>query len=1006
MTPFLKSVARAYAGRYADLSELTFVFPSKRAGTFFLKYLRQEALRPMLAPEVITISDFVSEVADRVQAGRVDQLLRLYNAYRAMLSDDTPVDFDAFRGWGETVLSDFNEIDMYGVSADEIFKNVKDYREIASNFLTEEQKRVMEEYFGRPVGEPGTAEKFWRDFGEEGELSDLKRRFLHLWRVLGPLYHAFAANLDADGLAATGALYRKALERLQALDGDPAPLGRRKVVFIGFNALSRTEGEIFSELAAMQPFEGPEGEEPFADFWWDATGPVLRSADSTASRFVASNRRRFPHPKWSEGALALSETDTLPPRLRVIAAPSNTVQAKIISEELRKMQVPGEVSEAHFKDARVAVVLPDEGLLLPMLYSLPEDIGAVNLTMGYPLRLTSAISFVSLLRRLQMRQRRRGGEAAYFHEDVDVLLSHPYVHALMGSTLVQYVKGEITRCHLMDVPLSFLTAYAPVMGRLLRPLGSEAPVEDVVGYIDEAIGIVDEALASREEGDGMVKSRLDRVHLAAYRDALHRLADSVAEHGVRMHFSSLFALADRLLAGEQVTFEGEPLQGLQVMGMLETRAIDFDRLIIPSLNESILPMKARARTFIPDTLRVAYGMPPMHYRESLFAYYFYRLISRADEVVMLYDARSGGGMRSGDVSRYLLQLRHLYARDSLVWEDRRFKLSAVGGTPVPVEKGREAMALLREFTLPEGGRNLSASALMKYLDCPVRFYYEVVVGLKADTPPSRYIDVVAQGNIIHDVMMRIYMPEGMEGKWLETPVRVTRQGILALMRDTDRLDHLIVRGVNREHFRRAPEDLDRPLEGETALVAAGLRRQILGILAHDLRLAPFDLHGTEVPGRQRLAIPDGPTVNFKYAIDRVDSVGGLRVVDYKSGAAHLKGDDMDAVFSSDYHSKHVFQLFLYANLLNLGLKRGDEPVRTEVYEVSKLPSEKPGVPEIGGKPVLAHTDADAEGVSLNERFRERMRDMIREIFDPGIPFTPCEKERACRHCNLASLCRR
>ncbi len=577
---------------------------------------------------------------------------------------------------------------------------------------------------------------------------------------------------------------------------------------------------------------------------------------------------------------------------------------------------------------------------------------------------------------------------------------------------------------LTHVGAGLISEMIPQLRDVIKPLGRDTKPEEVVDYLDSVMAAVDGALGNRE--GGLVKSRLDRAHIAAYRDALRRLSDSIAEHGVTMHFSGLFSLADRLLAGEQVTFEGEPLEGLQVMGMLETRAIDFDRLIIPSLNERIMPMKSRPRTFIPDSLRVAFGMPPANFRESLFAYYFYRMISRADEVVMLYDARSGGGMRSGDVSRYLLQLKHLYAPETLVWEDRRFQLSAPGGVPQPVEKTERVMELLREFTLGgDEGRNLSASALRKYMDCPVKFYYEVVVGLRADNPPSRHIDSIVQGNIIHDVMMRVYLSDGEERKWLDTPRRVTPKSILSILNDGEGLDRLVRRAINREHFRRPDERLDDPLEGESAMVAVGLRKLVERVLRHDLSLAPFEMYGTEVSGLTRLQVEGLPAVNIKYAIDRIDSVGGIRIVDYKTGRTHLVAEDMEGVMSDDYRGKHIFQLMLYAGLLEERLhdERTSRGIRMEIYEPSRLPSSTPAVPVVGGDKVLSHiqplpalkpdegVDREAEEgrpsmTTYNDDFRFRVEDMLREIFDPETPFTPCEGEGACRNCNLASLCKR
>lgn len=1026
MFPFLKSVARAYAGRYERLDGFCFVFPGKRAGTFFLKHLRREAgRRRMLAPCVTTVAELVSGIADRLPAGRVDLLFRLYRAYAGCWQGgegekkgEAPVDFDSFRGWGETVLSDFNEIDLYGVSPDEMFKNVRDYREIASNFLTDEQKRVMEEYFGRSAVGGEAAESFWRDFGDDdGGLSAVKTRFLYLWKVMAPLYHALDADLAADGLATTGGLYRLALERLTGIievGGDVCgiiPGGYDKVVFVGFNALSRVESEIFAALRDGGVYEGPEGEEPYADFWWDSTGPVLAARDNSAARFVASNRRRFPEPEWGRDILALSDTDRLPSRMRVIAAPSASIQAKLVSDEVERMH--SEMETGHFADARVAVVLPDESLLLPMLYSLPDNVGTVNLTMGYPLRLTSVISFVGLLRRLQMRCRTSRGVRGYGHEELRLILAHPYSHAVLGTDSIQTVIRHLDSTHRRVLPVDELEGMAVGAAALFDAPGSQGAPRSVIAALDSVMARIDAALGLADSEGGLVKSRLDRGHIAVYRDALRRLADTLERHDTDMHWSTVYSLSEKLLAGEQVSFEGEPLQGLQVMGLLETRALDFDRIIIPSLNERVLPMRVRGRTFIPDTLRVAYGMPPANFQESLFAYYFYRMISRAEEVVMLYDARAGGGMRSGDVSRYLLQLDRLFAPGLLERVERRFAVGIPGGEPVEVVKNESVNSLLEEFTREEGGRNLSASALRRYCDCPVRFYYEVVVGLNTDLPSGTHIDALAQGNIVHDVMMRVYLPEESRRRLLSPGVEITAADVERIMRDRTGLRRLLVRAINSQHFNRSGAELDIEPEGETAMFADQLMGRILAILEHDRGIAPFTLYGVEVPGVERWELADGRRVNLKYAMDRVDMVetgGGrcLRVVDYKTGRVHLAARDMDSVFTDDYQARNIMQLMLYAHLLGRRTRSGRRwPVRMEIYDVTSIGGEGVCVPEVGRQEVGNNLEAYAEtGETFDSEFASRFGQMLENIFNPAAPFMPTENESSCRTCTLSSLCRR
>lgn len=1012
MLPFLQTIAKAYAARYPDLSEVCFLFPNKRSGTFFLKYLKEEYHRhPVLAPEVKTITDLVGDLSRRVVASRMDMLFMLYQCYREHLGlplieeeNDEGISFDSFAGWGETVLSDFNEVDLYLVNTVEIFKNVKDYREISSTFLTEEQRKVMEEYFGHTdMGDPRS---FWKNFdGDENKLSEVKQKFLHLWRIMSPLYDRFKARLEAAELTTVGGMYRQAVERLQQEGRDALPY--KKIVAVGFNALSTSEQAIFREL---RDCEGYEGFDAFADFFWDATGPVLSGDVNSASKFVKSNINSFPYPDWALPALKLSDTDKLPANLRVAASPSNSAQVKIVGnmlDELRK-----QLSAEAFKNARVAVVLPDENLLLPLLYSLPDGMGDVNLTMGYPLRLTSVVPFVALLRKLFFNMRTIGGSVAFYNRDLRLFLAHPFSHVLFSTSLVGQILRYITQHHKVTVTLDELRTIAGEKVDLLMGPDKGALPEVALTYLDSILEKVMTGLPAFEKA--MVKSRLEISHIQVYRDALRRLGGILSEYGMKMRPSTVYRLADRLLAGEKVGFEGEPLTGLQVMGTLETRSIDFEHIFILSANERILPMRVRTRSFIPDSLRHAYGMPPSNYAEGIFAYYFYRMISRAKGVTMIYDARSGGGMRSGDVSRYVLQLRHLFAKEKLREEDWKFILTGKEPYNPTVDKTKEIREELEEFKIP-GGKNLSASALQAYRECQVKFFYQSIMGLSDDPEPTDFIDAITAGNILHEVMQKIYLPDEKSRKILLPPETITREMIDRLLADRVGIERLVRHSVNSQHFRLKGDEIDTPLTGAAEMVAARITQQVERVLRRDRELTPFNIYGLELTDNFRVALPNGEEVNFRFAIDRLDEIPTeegkqLRIVDYKTGSIKLIAETFDEIFDGDYHSEQVFQLFTYAWLL--GKKRdvtfSTEDVRLEIYDVPGMEKGEVNLPMIGKKDEDGNLTGKPEKVTTykeySQEFDEGMMQMLEDIFSPK-PFKACDEER-CTLCSFRTLCRR
>lgn len=1001
--PFLQAVARAYANEFDDLSEFCFVFPNKRAGTFFLKYLRDERQTMTLSPEITSITDFVARLADHDVASRIDLLFRLYNIYRAGEEESGEArrsfaDFDSFRSWGETLLSDFSEVDQYRVDADALFKNVHDFRNIASNFLTEEQLEVMERYFGYAPGRR-EVEDFWKNLEP---VSETKERFLLLWQQMAPLYHRLNDSLAAERLCTSGGAYRLALENLETKGREILPW--KKVVLVGFNALSTTEALIFRNLADLEPEEGIAG--AYAEFFWDGTGPVLGKGRSDATAFLWHNERNFRSPVWASEYLAEAETDTLP-EIRIIASPSDSVQAKIAGDIAGQWQES--LGEEDIKDARAAIVLPDENLLMPLLYALPPTISKVNLTMGYPLRSTSVISFVHQLRKLRSSARISRGETMYYHEDLSLFLSHPYAHVLIGTAEISKIKGYIRHHHCITVSIGTLESLSSMAAYVLRLLPADISTKDTIGYIEDVLEKVSAALDAGEGTGALMKSRIDKSHIDIYLKALGRLRSACAEHGVEMGMQSVFAITDKLLAGEQAPFEGEPLEGLQVMGLLETRALDFEHLVILSMNDRIMPRKASARTFIPDSLRYGYGLPFSNYREELFSYYFYRMISRVRKVTLIYDARAGEGMKTGGMSRYLMQLKYLYAPGEIKWEKAKFRLPATGeGGARSVHKDEKVLAMLEEYSRPDSKKNFSASALKRYLVCQVKFYYEYVLGIRADNPPSEYLDPVMVGNVLHDVMLRIYFPEGRRKIYLENPIELRPEEIDRLIEDREGLDAMIRRSINREHFHLKPEEEDRPLEEAARIIGERIADSIRNILRYDRNLAPFSLEGGEITRLTRYRLPDGRRVNMKYAIDRLDRIGGrYRIVDYKTGASEVKVNSIEQLFSGDESSLNFFQLMLYANMMAAD-RRIKDGIRLSIYQVTDLAGSGEVIPRINVSPPgkTASYRQVEDHLQENEEFLARLDTTLTEIFDPSRDFLPADNDKACRYCNLAHLCGR
>ncbi len=1006
---FLESVARAYTSRYDEMSEFCFLFPNKRSGTFFLKKLSENlGERAMLAPETLDIATFMARVSGREVVPRIDVIFRLYKVYCSLLgrvdslrTEADLLDFDRFAPWAEVLVADFSEVDQYDADAAALFKNVRDFRSIATNFLNDEQLDIIERYFGyRP--QAADVEGFWRSVGPEEDMSKVREKFVELWKLLPELYDGLLANLSADGLILPGTAFREALRRVEAEGAEALPW--KKVVAVGFNMLSTTEAELFAQ---MRDAEGEDGG-PYADFFWDATGPVLGAATGgSAARAMRRNIRNFPAPGWALPFLAMSDVQGVPGHITIAAAPSNSAQVKVAAEVVSGWI--DTVDPTKIRDARTAVVIPDENLLMPLLHSLPDGLKAVNLTMGYSMRYTSVASFVFHLRRLQTRRRKSGGRAAFYHEDLRLFLAHPLVHVVTGSDKANELYGDIAASHMMTVPLDWIAERSSRLAAMLEPVARDAGVGQAIAYIDGVLAMVDRALGERHEGLRTVNSRIERSQVALYRVALARLEHTVAVHSIEMSLMSVFHLVDRLLAGEKVTFEGEPLEGLQVMGLLETRALDFDHLVVLSMNDKIMPRRGRKRTFIPDSLRRGYGLPTASRGEDLYSYYFYRLISRARDVTLIYDARAGEGMRSGGKSRYLMQLEMLYAPGEVERQNFTFALNSQATEVGCVEKTPAVMGKLAAFLSAdkETGRNLSASALMNYCACQLLFYFKNVARISDDDEPGNYIDPITQGNIVHGAMLDLYFPADLQRRYLKAGERITytSKDFDRMLSNREAIYRVVARAVNREHFHLGAEDLDRPLTGSVKIVADRLAAQVADVVAYDRDIAPVTLLGGEMTAVTRWKVGDAPEVNIRYAFDRVDIVGGrVRVVDYKTGSAHVAAKTFDDIFNGNVDAKYMIQLLVYGRLLEQRMAQegdncGQDGIGMEIYDVNIIGSQGAVTPKLESRNVLAHRDLDPE-------FEGRLSEMLAGLFDPAHPFRGAADESACTYCRLKSLCGR
>ena len=579
MKPFLYQVASLFYEKWeAEVSRLAFVFPNRRTGLFFQKYLSEVADTPFLLPTILTINDLFIQLSGKQSADRISMLFILYDIYiRQSGSTET---FDEFLYWGEMLLNDFDDIDKYMANARMLFSNVTDLREIENDFdfLSDEQIAAIR--------------SFWSSFYPRGDTPN-QQQFLAVWQVLYDLYEEFRATLAAEGKGYEGMIFREVVESMER--GESPDLPYEQIVFVGLNALSVSEERFLAQLQKRE----------IADFYWDYVSDKVTDPDNKASYFVSRNLKSFP------SSMKLPPEEKVKTEIEVIGIPSGIGQAKHVYTLLSDWCKEAEMSSE--EALRTAVILPDEHLLIPVLNAIPEQIRRINVTMGYPLAGTPVASLIEYILALQKNVRYIDRNPLFYFRDVLPVLNHRYILSTSPEIISSLVK-EITENNKIYISHTELEK-TPLLEILFTPVTGVEAFSDYLIKVLEELNKVMSALSDEEEEDAPQRTNdLEQEFIFHYFTTVNRMKEVMKDARIEMKIDTFFRLLKRVTDTITIPFHGEPLSGLQIMGVLETRALDFDRLIILSMNEGIFPQRKAANSFIPYNLRRGSGLPT--YRAS------------------------------------------------------------------------------------------------------------------------------------------------------------------------------------------------------------------------------------------------------------------------------------------------------------------------------------------------------------------------------------------------------
>ena len=881
MKSFLEYVAEDLLSRYGtNLSRVAVVFPNKRASLFLNDHLARLAGRPIWSPAYITISDLFRSHSQLKVADPILLVCELYKSFTHCTGIDETLDH--FYGWGQLLLSDFDDLDKNMGPADKIFANLRDIHELDDvSYLTDEQREMIRRFFS--------------NFTDDHN-SELKERFLRLWSHIGDIYRHYNDQLASRQLAYEGALYR------QVVNAPDIQFEYDTYAFIGFNHLHQVEKALFRRL--------------------DEAGK----------------------------AIFYQDTDEEPPRdLTFISAPTENIQARYISDWL----TPERIADGR----RTAIVLCDESLLQAVVHCLPDTVEKVNVTTGYPLLQTSIASLVSQLINLQVNGWSPKTNSFRRHW-LDTVRRHPYA---------PYLPDDFADHRYTD------------NGPLLRWLL-----------------VIIRTIASADE---RASGALDAESLFRTYTLLNRVSDLVDSGVLTVDTITLQRLVAQLIQSTTIPFHGEPAEGIQVMGVLETRNLDFDHVLLLSCNEGNMPRGVNDTSFIPYAIRKAYGLTTVDQKVAIYQHYFHRLLQRAKDVTIVYNNSTNDG-QTGEMSRFMLQL--MVDRSSV-----NSKLSAVNyktlragqktllRTPHPVTKTPEVMQHLRERL--SGG--ISPTAISNYLRCQLRFFYRYVCNLEdAVDNEEELIDNRLFGNIFHKAAQNLYQRFGRQ--------EITAFDLDKLLKDVVDIERAVDDAIKTEFFHfDDPTRPMPPLDGLQLINREVIIKYVRQLVEIDRRLTPFTILGLE-----QYVSMDLSKLRIGGIIDRLDSITDsqtgdqhIRVVDYKTGSRRLKTlPDVAAIFDPANipdHSDYYLQALLYSIIVK------DKSLKSKEVSPALLFIQHAGTDDydptlcLGREPVR-------DIATVADEYMQLLNQTISEIFNEDLALSPTDDLDRCHACPFAPICGR
>ena len=982
MKAFLKIVAKDMLEKYGtDMSDIAVVFPNKRASLFLNSYLAQLAHKPIWTPTYITISDLFRRHSDLKVADPIKSICDLHKTFVKCTGIDETLDH--FYGWGQLLLADFDDVDKNMVDAKQLFANLSDIHELDDvSYLTDYQKEMIR--------------KFFSNFTDDHN-SELKKRFLQLWCHIYDIYTEFNQRMAEQGLAYEGALYRS------VVSNESIEFRHKKYLFVGFNMMQVVELNLLDRLKKQGK----------AAFYWDYDQYYM-DGNNEAGHYIRQYLPYYPNELADYPQQEIYNNMTKNKDITYISAPTENIQARYVNSWLKE--------NGRYKMGRnVAIVLSDESLLQSVIHSLPQEVESINITIGYPLQQTPFYSLIQQLIQLQGIGHPKQGDTYRLHY-VLIALRHPYTRYISE----KYTKllAKLDEQKRFYPSRDFLSMDGDEgLTLLFRNLEEATASQDeynrkLITYLLDVLRTI--GTHAKDLNDPLFHESLYRTYTL-----LNRLQDLIIAGDLQVDIITLERLIQQLIQTTSIPFHGEPAEGIQVMGVLETRNLDFDHILVLSCNEGKLPKGVNDSSFIPYTLRKAYGLTTVENKVAIFAYYFHSMLQRAHDITLTYNNATEDG-QSGEMSRFMLQMmvesQHSIKRKTLVAGQKPLRPAYSDA-----QKTDEVMAVLDNIKM------ITPTFLNTYQRCQKQFYYKYVKGLlEPDEIDEDEVDNKIFGNIFHRAAELFYytfaskddIATDDQGKQrLIRPIVITADDLDHALKDTSLIYRLVDQAFREELFKVSSSDYHPKYNGLQLInkeVIASYLRQLITI---DRRQAPFTIIGMEIVVSTTLGVATARGQKlFRIGgfIDRLDSVAAsgnpsalgnlaerIRVIDYKTGhsrTSHPK--DIEEVFGTtpqamNKHSDYYLQAILYSLIIknDRRFNPAQEPVSPGLLFIQNAGSEDYDPTLKLGKELLSDV------APLEAEFTEHLRSLLADIYNPAVPLKPTEDKKRCIYCPYAALCK-